>query len=171
MANTASGLSDGDVTETCCICGADGKLSFEHVPPRHAFNDHRVFEADIKKMLENGLMLSPKPDGRINQKGAGRFTVCVKCNNATGRWYGTPYITVAMQAMELLGIDLAAIYVGLSIPHVHAPVPEAGRDDVFLCVRAEPSAEASAPCSVCSQSRDACAPAQCRVLCISFPPS
>ena len=65
-------------------------------------------EADIKKMLENGLMLSPKPDGRINQKGAGRVTLCVKCNNATGRWYGTPYITVAKQAMELL-IDLAAM--------------------------------------------------------------
>jgi hypothetical protein len=95
------GSSNGNVG-TCCICGAYGKLSFEHVPPRRAFNDHGVFEADVKRMLEGGWAPGVKPDGRINQKGAGRSTLCDPCNNKTGSWYGTPYITVAKQAMELL---------------------------------------------------------------------
>ena len=38
------------VEGTCCICGSHGKLSFEHVPPKQAFNDHGVFEADVMKM-------------------------------------------------------------------------------------------------------------------------
>jgi hypothetical protein len=28
------------------FCGANGKLSFEHVPPEAAFNDQRVLESD-----------------------------------------------------------------------------------------------------------------------------
>ena len=113
MANIASGLPDGGVPGPCCICGTHGKLSFEHVPPKRAFNDHGVFEADVKKMLENGWEPGVKPDGRINQKGAGRFTLCDRCNNATGSWYGTPYIAVAKQAMELLhrsGGDVSLAY-------------------------------------------------------------
>lgn len=26
----------------CHICGNDGKLSYEHVPPEAAFNNHRI---------------------------------------------------------------------------------------------------------------------------------
>jgi len=99
---------------TCCICGTHGPLSFEHVPPKRAFNDHGVFEADIMKMLAGGWEPGVKPRaGRISQRGAGRFTLCRKCNSSTGRWYGTAYITVAKQAMELLcrsGGDLSLAY-------------------------------------------------------------
>lgn len=101
MTNSASDKKT-EVTGPCCICGSYGKLSYEHVPPKRAFNDHGVFESDVKKILESGWQPGVKPEGRINQKGAGRFTLCRKCNNATGRWYGTAYITVAKQAMELL---------------------------------------------------------------------
>jgi hypothetical protein len=87
----------------CCICGVVGKLSFEHVPPEKAFNDHGVFEADIMKMLGGAWVPGEKPkDGRISQRGAGRYTLCGKCNSDTGSWYGGTYVDVTKQAMYLL---------------------------------------------------------------------
>lgn len=87
----------------CCICGTDGRLSFEHVPPRKSFNDHRVFEADIEKLIEGKVTPGEKPtDGAWKQKGAGRYSLCGKCNNDTGAWYAESYVQVAKQAMLLL---------------------------------------------------------------------
>jgi NAD-dependent epimerase/dehydratase family protein len=34
----------------CCICGANGKLSFEHLPPEKAFNDDAILLARIEKL-------------------------------------------------------------------------------------------------------------------------
>jgi hypothetical protein len=42
---------DGPVYGNCCICGLHSKLSFEHVPPRAAYNDQRVFEANIRGLV------------------------------------------------------------------------------------------------------------------------
>ncbi len=36
----------------CHICGVYSKLYFEHVPPRAAYNDQRVFEADIQALVD-----------------------------------------------------------------------------------------------------------------------
>lgn len=92
-----------DEQGTCCICGTEGKLSFEHVPPRAAFNDHRVFEAEIKTLLEGKVAPGDRPtEGVWKQKGAGRHSLCAKCNNDTGAWYGEAYVQVAKQAMLLL---------------------------------------------------------------------
>jgi hypothetical protein len=35
----------------CHLCGVFGPLTFEHVPPRAAFNDRGVLEADIYKLI------------------------------------------------------------------------------------------------------------------------
>jgi hypothetical protein len=87
----------------CCICGTEGKLSFEHVPPRSAFNDHRVFEADIEKLMEGKWAPGARPtEGNWKQRGAGRHSLCIKCNNDTGSWYGESYVQVVKQAMLLL---------------------------------------------------------------------
>jgi hypothetical protein len=92
-----------DNTGECCICGSIGRLTFEHVPPRAAFNDHRVFEADIERLLQGKLAPGEKPtEGFYKQKGAGRYSLCGKCNNDTGAWYGESYVQVAKQAMYLL---------------------------------------------------------------------
>jgi hypothetical protein len=88
---------------TCCICGEVGSLTFEHVPPRAAFNNHRIFEADIEKLMEGNWAPGEVPtNGVYKQKGAGRYSLCGKCNNDTGAWYGEPYVQVAKQAMFLL---------------------------------------------------------------------
>lgn len=94
-----SGNQDG----LCCICGLHGKLSFEHVPPRAAFNDQRIFEANIDTMLKGKWSVGERPtEGRYAQRGSGRYSLCNKCNNDTGSWYGASYVEVAKRAMTLL---------------------------------------------------------------------
>ena len=88
----------------CHLCGADGELSFEHIPPKAAFNNHGVLEADIHRLLghdprEEGL--KDKVGGKTNQRGAGGFTLCKSCNNNTGSWYGPAYVDFTHQAVYL----------------------------------------------------------------------
>lgn len=89
-------------TGKCCICGVVGRLTFEHVPPRAAFNDKRVFEADIASLIADKWSPGAKVDGRYKQAGAGKYSLCEKCNSDTGSWYGTPYVDFAQQAMRLV---------------------------------------------------------------------
>lgn len=87
----------------CCICGTEGKLSFEHVPPKAAFNDQGIFEANIETMLNGKWSIGEKPtEGKHAQRGAGRYSLCIKCNSDTGGWYGASYVEVARRAMTLL---------------------------------------------------------------------
>jgi hypothetical protein len=85
---------------TCHICGAQGKLSFEHVPPEAAFNDRRVLRVAFDKVL--GAESLDKLPGRFQQRGAGAYTLCVKCNSDTGHWYGGAYADWACQAMRIV---------------------------------------------------------------------
>ena len=66
----------------CHICGKYGKLSFEHVPPEAAFNDHRVLRVSFEQELA-----SKRPDefrGQHQQRGAGAFTLCEQCTTIQG---------------------------------------------------------------------------------------
>lgn len=86
----------------CCICGEkEIELSFEHVPPQKAYNDHRIWETNIQELVKGKWDGQAIPEqGKWVQGGAGRYTLCQRCNNVTGSWYGTPYITWAKQAFE-----------------------------------------------------------------------
>jgi hypothetical protein len=84
----------------CHICGKFGKLAFEHSPSASAFNDHRVLCVSFQQVLNNQHPHEFR--GRYQQKGAGDFTLCVKCNNDTGSWYGTAYAGWAAQAMRIV---------------------------------------------------------------------
>lgn len=86
----------------CHICGNHSKLSFEHVPPRSAFNDHPVFLADINELIGkwNGEIRNIK--GKIHQLGAGNYTLCERCNSDTGAWYGNAFADWAYQAFRVL---------------------------------------------------------------------
>jgi hypothetical protein len=89
------------VTGTCHLCSDVGPLSFEHVPPRKAFNDRPVLLHKFDQVMEAG------PDdiltgGKNQQKGAGAYTLCEKCNNATGSWYGKHFVDWCHQAMLIL---------------------------------------------------------------------
>ncbi len=88
-------------TGTCRLCGTVGPLSFEHVPPRAAFNDRPVFAfgggVDVYAIGPDD-----EPRGRIQQRGMGAYTLCGRCNNKIGRWYAKPFVNWCVQGMEIL---------------------------------------------------------------------
>lgn len=86
----------------CHLCGVPGKLSFEHVPPQAAFNDQRILESDIHRLIGGDLIKElEKPTGKYNQRGAGNYTLCDRCNTSTGGWYGGPYVEFVRQVFPL----------------------------------------------------------------------
>jgi hypothetical protein len=89
----------------CHICGNIGKLSFEHVPPESAFNDCGVFRANIFKTIEESIPPNRTRDfkAKKQQRGAGDYTLCEKCNSCTGSWYGPAFIAWAKQGKEIVG--------------------------------------------------------------------
>lgn len=96
-------LMAGEVREgNCHICGDFGRLSFEHVPPRAAFNNRPIVQQAIDDILRKGDR--KKASHRIMQRGAGAYTLCEKCNNSTGHWYGKNYVEWVFQGMEKLVI-------------------------------------------------------------------
>ncbi len=72
----------------CCICGKQSELSFEHTPPRKAFNFFRSQEFQALPLLTEGKYFKK---GKLKQKGVGNFSLCSSCNNITGHLYGAEY--------------------------------------------------------------------------------
>jgi hypothetical protein len=96
----------------CCLCGGYGELTFEHSPPEKAFNDDPLLYAEMEWIRSGGNIDSFK--GKIHQRGAGAYTLCGRCNNDTGSWYGSGYVKFARQGMEYLQSVRSA-------PEVHLP--------------------------------------------------
>jgi hypothetical protein len=88
------------IFDVCHICGEYKRMSFEHVPPKAAFNDNPILRNDFEKSLASENL--DKLEGDVQQRGSGAYTLCEKCNNDTGRWYGAAYARWAEQAMKLL---------------------------------------------------------------------
>jgi hypothetical protein len=76
----------------CRICRRYGDLSFEHIPPERAFNDKRqVFETIQNALRQTGRRKT------IIQQGLGAYSLCAKCNNDTGSWYGGAFVDWSQQ--------------------------------------------------------------------------
>lgn len=67
---------------TCCICGKEKKLTYEHLPLRGTGNKI--------PMVERAALLNNQKDV-IRQQGSGLHSLCESCNNNTGSWYGNEY--------------------------------------------------------------------------------
>ena len=96
---------------TCRICGKDGQLSFEHVPPESAFNNEKAYySASMDKLTKlDPDLLSKSASQLYNEKlaikkqgGIGFNTLCVQCNNDTGSWYASDYVQWVYQSMGIL---------------------------------------------------------------------
>ena len=84
-------------TGICHLCGNNGELSFEHIPPKKAFNDCPVsFHNYFMGKTEGGN------NTQHSRKGLGEYTLCHICNNYTGGCYGAAFIDWAKQSMEIL---------------------------------------------------------------------
>lgn len=84
----------------CRICGVVGPLSWEHVPPESAYNNHRIVRATQEQILKPGPW--DGTHGQVQQRGSGGYTLCERCNNNTGAWYGAEYVNWAKQGLERL---------------------------------------------------------------------
>lgn len=81
----------------CRLCGKTRNLTFEHVPPRSAFNHDAVsiIEGDEFINLFGSDRLPWDTEGikhRIQQQGRGGYYLCESCNNNTGSWYVDDYV-------------------------------------------------------------------------------
>ncbi len=83
----------------CAICGTNGPLSKEHVPPQKAFND-RSFISVPHKSAEN-LRYDQKPRAKPMQGGVHYYSICQRCNNNTGSWYGNDYVAWTYEAYRV----------------------------------------------------------------------
>lgn len=85
---------------TCHICGINGQLTFEHIPPQSAFNDRPIFWNTLDEVLGKGFD-QPRKKGKSQQRGAGGYTLCKQCNNDTGAMYGRAYVDWCYQSFLL----------------------------------------------------------------------
>ena len=85
---------------TCNICGRYGELSYEHVPPRSAFNDRKVLLASVDAYWNHGPGQGRAPRGRQLQAGYGAHTLCERCNRTTGKWYVSYFADWCRQGMD-----------------------------------------------------------------------
>lgn len=95
-------MAKKEKTGKCHICGVDGKLSYEHVPPASAFNktSAKVYRA-LDVIQGNGLPWEVEGlKGKILQRGLGGYTLCIKCNSFTGAKYAKDFINACDQAIN-----------------------------------------------------------------------
>ncbi|WP_462265120.1 hypothetical protein [Mucilaginibacter sp.] len=93
----------------CQICGLYGELTFEHVPPRGAFNDRPIFIQVSDHLIETSGPLFGKRSQ--SHRGQGVYSLCKSCSNNTGAWYGKDYCDFARQGMPLLKAQIQQGYV------------------------------------------------------------
>jgi len=84
----------------CHICGQEDKLTYEHIPPRAAYNDRPILMAYGQQLFEGRGIDRLQTERR--QRGAGDFTLCGKCNSNTGGWYGRSYVDWVGQTVTVL---------------------------------------------------------------------
>ena len=86
----------------CKLCGKEENLTFEHVPPKTAFNSFpvKMYSFDEAIQVLNGAAGRKPWDfdglyGKINQRGSGDYYLCHQCNNTTGAWYMSEYVKLS----------------------------------------------------------------------------
>ena len=90
-------MSRGTRLGVCRLCGQKGELSFEHVPPKAAYNDQTVFRMEVEKFYE--LEDGQRPRGFQKRGGWGYHSLCIPCNNMTGRMYAPSFIKWCKEGM------------------------------------------------------------------------
>lgn len=98
----------------CCICGLEKELTFEHIPPRAAFNSFGLKLYDFW-----GFLLEGNKRYTQAQQGFGGYTLCASCNNLTGEWYGTAYAEFASQGKRYYKSNAQGL---LRVPYEISPL-------------------------------------------------
>lgn len=83
----------------CHLCGQwTESLSYEHVPPKKAFNESFAVRTEMERYLQQPD--APFKGGTKLRMGAGAYTLCTPCNNFTGGEYAIEYVRLARAAFD-----------------------------------------------------------------------
>lgn len=106
----------------CALCGKTCELTFEHIPPRTAFNKYPAKFITGDTLLKNRKKLPWDIKGLpyINlQQGTGVYSLCSSCNNNTGSWYGKSYSSIAHIAQKVFSQEITSDAQYLDIENVY----------------------------------------------------
>lgn len=106
-----------NVIGTCALCNTQNvKLTEEHIFPGAKRNDPKPFQVKIKDPIsmpitetqpsKNFQELSREGLVTHEQGGLKEYSLCEKCNNTTGTWYGNAYIDWKKQWDLIANSDL-----------------------------------------------------------------
>lgn len=96
-------MSKKMISGVCRICGKKKMLSFEHTPPKAAFNNSPVVTIRLEQLIALGPDVKPK--GPIKQRGMGDYVLCEDCNNNSGLWYAPRFVDWCYRGMEILKLS------------------------------------------------------------------
>lgn len=106
----------------CALCGKECKLSFEHIPPKAAFNAAPAKPIPMGTLLNN-LDRDPNEFKKLpyknQQKGMGLPSLCESCNSLTGTWYGEAYRVFAEKGNYLAQAYDDSAYQGVEFKGIY----------------------------------------------------
>src|SRR2546422_440234 len=106
---------------SCRICGQFGDLTFEHIPPKAAFNKDRVRSISLTEWVAREDL--DYTGGRIQQRGMGAEVLCGRCNSFLGREYVIEY-----REWARWGLGVLSIAPSTPMPHrAHSRMPGRSR--------------------------------------------
>lgn len=129
----------------CKLCGEESQLTFEHIPPRVAFNKTtRYYSIPLEDYYTSENLLKFKPKGNVIQGGVGLYCLCKECNSFLGRHYVRAYsdfVNVGMNLVSRYQFDkilitvrnlnplrilkqIASMFISISSSNIHVQCPE-----------------------------------------------
>lgn len=99
----------------CALCKKECELTFEHIPPRKAFNSLPAKPVSWESIVKRGTGVPWDITGlpyQNQQKGMGLYSLCKTCNSNTGSWYGEAY--------RVFSERIAYLVANFSAPNYHS---------------------------------------------------
>jgi len=87
------------VKGVCALCAEWGELTFEHIPPRRAFNASSAV-AHTLYGLHVGSTYHKSPPPKEGRRGLGKHSLCERCNGVTAAWYGDAFADWTIQCLR-----------------------------------------------------------------------
>jgi hypothetical protein len=88
----------------CRVCGERRQLTFEHIPPRCAFNAESLKSYTLAEFWK--LQAGERARYASEQRGAGEYALCTECNSTRG---GTWYVPEFCIWAQVIGSQLQAV--------------------------------------------------------------
>lgn len=86
----------------CRICKRRTELSFEHIPPKVAFNKYTKFRSiPFLEYIQNSHKKDYKPTAKLQQGGLGEYCLCRTCNSFLGTNYVPEYFKMTQVGMTV----------------------------------------------------------------------